>query len=110
VAIHDWSFLLGQGLIPAINALLLGWVLYRTALVPRIIPTLGLVGAPLLVASATAISFGLWDQVSVPAAIAVLPIALWELSLGIWLVVKGFRPQAIVELATVTNDPIKVHA
>jgi hypothetical protein len=55
VAIHDWAFLLGQGLIPAINALLLGWVLYRTALVPRIIPTLGLVGAPLLVASATAI-------------------------------------------------------
>lgn len=110
VAIHDWAFLLGQGLIPAINALLLGWVLYRTALVPRIIPTLGLVGAPLLVASWTAIMFGLWDQISVPAAIAAAPIIVWELSLGIWLVTKGFRPQAIVELAAVTNDPIKVRA
>jgi hypothetical protein len=110
VAIHDWAFLLGQGLIPAINALLLGWVLYRTALVPRIIPTLGLVGAPLLVASWTAIMFGLWDQISVPAAIAAAPIILWELSLGIWLVTKGFRPQAIVELGTVTDDPIKVRA
>ncbi|MCA1783877.1 MAG: DUF4386 domain-containing protein [Dermatophilaceae bacterium] len=110
VAIHDGAFLLGQGLIPAINALLLGWVLYRTALVPRIIPAMGLAGAPLLVASATAIMFGLWDQVSVFAAIAVLPIALWELSLGIWLVTKGFRPQAIVELGMLTNDPIKVRA
>lgn len=110
VAIHDWAFLLGQGLIPAINALLLGWVLYRTSLVPRIIPAMGLAGAPLLVASWTAIMFGLWDQVSVPAAIAAAPIILWEFSLGIWLVTKGFRPQAIVELATVTNDPIEVHA
>jgi hypothetical protein len=110
VAIHDWAFLLGQGLIPANNALLLGWVLYRTALVPRIIPTLGLVGAPLLIASWTAIMFGLWDQISVPAAIAAAPIILWELSLGTWLATKGFRPQAIVELATVTNDPINVHA
>lgn len=110
VAIHDWAFLLGPGLIPAINALLLGWVLYRTELVPRIIPAMGLVGAPLLVASATANMFGLWEQVSVFSAIAAAPIALWELSLGIWLVTKGFRPQAIEELGTVTDNRIDVGA
>lgn len=109
MAIHDWAFLLGPGLIPAINALLLGWLLYRTALVPRIIPAMGLIGAP-VVASVTATTFGLWEQVSVFSAIAAAPIALWELSLGIWLVTKGFRAHPIVELDTVTDDPIKLRA
>ncbi len=76
VAVHDWAFLLGPGLIPAVNALFLGWVLYRSALVPRIIPAIGLIGAPLLAASATSTMFGLSDQVSVLSAIAALPIAL----------------------------------
>jgi hypothetical protein len=65
VAIHDWTFLLGPGLIPAVNALCLGHVLYRSGLVPRIIPALGLLGAPLLAISVTATLFGVWDQVSV---------------------------------------------
>ena len=56
---------------------------------------LGLVGAPLLFASVTATIFGVFDQVSPVAAIAALPIALWEFSLGVWLVVKGFRPSPI---------------
>lgn len=94
VAVHDWTFLLGPGLIPAINALCLGTVLYRARLVPRTIPVLGLVGAPLLVASATATAAGAFDQVSVWAAIAALPIAAWELSLGLWLVGKGFDADA----------------
>lgn len=76
VAVHDWAFLLGPGLIPAVNALFLGWVLYRSALVPRIIPAIGLIGAPLLAAAATSTMFGLSDQVSVLSAIAALPIAL----------------------------------
>lgn len=94
VAVHDWTFLLGPGLIPAINALCLGTVLYRARLVPRVIPALGLVGAPLLIASATATVAGVFDQVSVWAAIAALPIAAWELSLGLWLVFKGFDADA----------------
>jgi hypothetical protein len=106
VAIHDWAFLLGPGLIPAINALFLGWVLYRSELVPRLIPAMGLVGAPLLAASATATMFGVNDQVSVFSAIAVLPIALWELSLGIWLAAKGFRPDALARLGFVNDVPL----
>ena len=77
------------------NALLLGSLLYRSRLVPRIIPLVGLIGAPLLVASAAATLFGLKEQVSALSAIAALPIALWEFSLGVYLVVKGFKPSPI---------------
>jgi len=95
VALHNWTTLLGQGFLPAVNALLLGSLLYRSRLVPRIIPLVGLIGAPLLVASAAATLFGLKDQVSALSAIAALPIALWEFSLGVYLIVKGFKPSPI---------------
>jgi hypothetical protein len=91
VAIRDWTFLLGPGLIPAFNALLLGTALYQSRLVPRIIPVVGLIGAPLLIVSAMGAMFGFIDQVSSIAALLALPIALWELSLGIWLTVRGVR-------------------
>src|ERR1700749_1626530 len=92
VAVYNWSFLLGQSLMPAINALLLGSVLYRSRLVPRVIPRLGLLGAPLLIAAVVATLFGGIGQYSAVAAGAAVPVAAWGLSLGLWLVVKGFRP------------------
>ena len=95
IALHNWTTLLGQGFLPAVNALLLGSLLYQSRLVPRIIPLVGLIGAPLLVASAAATLFGLKEQVSALSAIAALPIALWEFSLGVYLVVKGFKPSPI---------------
>jgi hypothetical protein len=95
VAQYNWSFHFGQSLMPVVNALLLGSLLYRSRLVPRVLPLLGLIGAPLLLASDLAVLFGLWGQVSGPAGIAALPIALWEFSLGVWLVVKGFTPSPI---------------
>jgi hypothetical protein len=95
VAQHDWTMLLGQSFIPAVNALLLGSLLYRSRLVPRILPVIGLIGAPLLVASDAAVMFGLWEQLSTPTALAALPIAAWEFSLGVWLVVKGFKPSRL---------------
>jgi hypothetical protein len=91
VAVKDWSFLLGPGVMAVINALCLATVLYRSGLVPRLIPTIGLVGAPILLASDAATLFGAWDQVSGPAMLFALPIAAWEFSLGVWLTVKGFR-------------------
>jgi hypothetical protein len=95
VAIYDQTFLLGQSLIPAANALLLGSLLYRSRLVPRSLPLLGFIGAPLLVASTTATMFGVIDRISPLSGIAALPIALWEFSLGLWLLVKGFKPSPI---------------
>ncbi len=95
VAVHDQAFLLGPGLIPAVNAGCLGYVMYRSKLVPRIIPVIGFVGAPLLVLSATATLFGLTSQVSAVSGLAALPVAIWEISLGCWLVVRGFRPARV---------------
>ena len=46
VAVYNWTFLLSQSLMPGINALLLGSLMYRSRLVPRIIPAMGLVGSP----------------------------------------------------------------
>ncbi len=69
--------------------------MYRSGLVPRLIPVLGLIGAPLLITSATATRFNSNDPITALAAIATLPIFLWELSLGLWLVVKGFKPSPI---------------
>lgn len=94
VAIYDWALLLGPGVMPAFNALLLGYLLYRSGLVPRVIPLMGLIGAPLLLTSAITTMFGINEQVSVLSGIAVIPIFFWELSLGVYMVVKGFRPSA----------------
>jgi hypothetical protein len=99
VAVRDQTFLLGPGVVPGLNALLLGWVLYRSRLVPRIIPALGLVGAPLFLVSATLTILGVNEQVSVLSGIALPAIFLWELSLGLWLTFKGFRPMAVAALA-----------
>ena len=91
LAVRNWTFLLGPGLVPAINGLLLGLLLFKGRLVPTIIPVLGLIGAPLLLASALGTYFGIFDQMSPIAAVAGLPIALWELSLGIYLATKGVK-------------------
>jgi hypothetical protein len=94
VAIRDWTFLLGPSLIPGVNALLLGYLMYRSRLVPRLIPTLGLIGGPLLISSAVGTMFGVNDAVSVWSGVALLPIFLWELFLGLWMTFKGFQRSA----------------
>src|SRR5438094_4830905 len=100
VALYDRTFLIGQSFIPAVNALLLGSLLYQSRLVPRVLPLLGFIGAPLLVASDVAVLFNLLGRTSTPVALAALPIALWEFSLGVWLVVKGFKPSPILSSDT----------
>jgi hypothetical protein len=106
VALYDGLFRVGQSLIPAVNGLLLGYLMYKSRLVPRILPLLGLIGAPLLIASVTARIFGIIDISSPWSVIATLPIALWEFSLGILLTVKGFNKSTITALfaKTTTNE------
>ncbi len=94
VAIRNWTFLLGPSLIPGINALLLGTLMYRSRLVPRVIPVVGLIGAPLLLSSAIGTMFGINDTVSVWSAIALPGIFFWELTLGLWMTFKGFNRSA----------------
>jgi len=97
VAIHDWSFLLGPGFIVGVgNGLLLGYMMYRSGLVPRRMAMLGLVGGPLVCASGIAVLFGALGKGSAGQGIATVPEFAWELSLGIYLIVKGFKPPSIV--------------
>ena len=102
-ATYDWTFLLSQSLAPVFNALCLGYVLYRSGLVPRILPTIGLIGAPLLLAADIAIFFGVFDRTG-PIALVALPIAVWEFSLGVYLTVKGFKPSAVAALPSAAGD------
>ena len=110
VAVYNWTMLLGQTLMPCINALLLGTLMYRSRLVPRIIPIVGLIGAPLLIAAVIATLFG-GDigHVSALRAIGTLPVAAWEFSLGVWLVVKGFRPSPITAGMTAADTAPAYH-
>jgi hypothetical protein len=98
VAVHDATFLLGPGFLAGLaNGIMLGYLMYRSGLVPRGMALLGLIGGPLLIVSFVAVLFGVYEQVSLPSAIATIPEFLWELSLGIYLVVKGFLPSPIIE-------------
>jgi Domain of unknown function (DUF4386) len=98
-------FRLGQNLMPAVNDLLLGSLLYQSRLVPRVLPLLGLIGAPLLIANTIVFMFGITSgPLYVLTGIGVLPVALFEFSLGVWLVVKGFNPSAIALQATTTSN------
>lgn len=95
VALHDWTFLLGPGFCAPIgNGLILGYLMFRSGLVPRRMAQLGLTGGTVGLASATATLLGIYDQVSVWAFIAIVPEFLWEASFGIWLTVKGFSASA----------------
>jgi Domain of unknown function (DUF4386) len=96
VAIKDWTFLLGPGFVVGIgNGLILGYLMYRSGLVPRRMAVLGLVGGPLVCASGIAVLFGAIGQGGAAQFVATIPEFVWELSLGIYLIVKGFTPSPI---------------
>jgi hypothetical protein len=96
VAIHKWTFLIGPGYCAGIeNGLLLGYLMYRSGLVPRGIAVLGLAGGSIAFATATAELFSVYQQVSTVAGITILPEAAFEGLLGIWLTVRGFRPSPV---------------
>jgi len=96
--LYDRIFLLGQSFMPAICDLLLGFLLYQSRLVPRGLSLIGIVGAVPLVAGYLAILFGLIGQHAPLAGLFAIPVALFEFSLGIWLVFKGFNPNAVTAL------------
>lgn len=104
-------FRLGQNLMPAVNDLLLGSLLYQSRLVPRVLPLLGIIGAPLLIANTIVFMFGITSgPLFVLTAIGVLPIAIFEFSLGVRLTVKGFNPSAITSLPAKTTTSELVSA
>ena len=96
VAIHDAAFLLGPTLLAGIgNGILLGYLMYRSGLVPRWMALFGLVGGPLIVAATICVLFGVFKAGSAWQGIATAPEFVWELSFGIYCTVKGFKPSPI---------------
>jgi hypothetical protein len=97
VALHDGTFLLGPAFCAGIgNGLLLGYMMYKSGLVPRGMAILGLVGGTLATITATLVLFGAYEQVSAWSFLLTLPEIAWELSLGIYMTFKGFRPAPVV--------------
>ena len=98
VTLYDRIFLLGQSFMPAVCDLLLGYMLYKSRLVPRGLSVIGIVGGPLLVIGYLAVLFGGIDQNSSAAGLSALAVAVFEFSLGVWLIVKGFNTEAVGRL------------
>jgi hypothetical protein len=94
-ALKDWTFLFGPGLVvPFGNGLLLGYLMYKSGLVPRRMTWLGLVGGPLLLVGSIGTLFDWWNAGTTVPAILVIPEFFWELSLGVYAAVWGFRRSA----------------
>jgi hypothetical protein len=96
-ALKDWTFILGPGWVVGWgNGLILGYLMYSSGLVPRKMTWLGLVGGPLIILSGTLVLFGVADQGGTLQGIAGLVEGLWELLLGIYATVWGFRASPIL--------------
>ena len=94
-AIKDWTFLLGPGFVVGIgNGLLLGYLMYRSGLVPKRLAMLGLVAGPLICITGVAAMFGAIEVQGTVQAFATIPEFLWELSLGLYPLIKGFKADA----------------
>lgn len=97
VAVKDWSFQFGPGfVVPIGNGMLLGWMMYRSGMVPRGLVMIGLVGGPVLFAASAGILFGVLDKGDPLYAIAVAPEFIWELALGVYLTATGGRVAGLV--------------
>ncbi len=95
VAVHDWTFLFGPGFCVGANGLLLGWLMYRTGLMPPRLALLGMVGGPLIFISAGAVLLGAYEQDGVHLLFS-LPEIAFEASFAIYLIAKGFRPSPVL--------------
>jgi Domain of unknown function (DUF4386) len=98
VAVKEWTFVLGPGFVVGVgNGLIMGYLAYRSGLVPRQLAMLGLIGGPLICATGIAVVLGAIDQGGAVQGIATIPEFIWELSLGIYLTVKGFKPSPLLD-------------
>jgi hypothetical protein len=97
VALHDWTFLLGPQFCAGFgNGILLGYLMYRSGLVPRGMALLGLIGGPLAFIGGVLVLFGVFGQPSGPLIALTVIEFVWEASLAIYLTVKGYRPSPLL--------------
>jgi Domain of unknown function (DUF4386) len=97
VDFHDMTFLLGPSFCVGVNGLLLGYLFYRSGLVPRQIAIFGLIGGPLIFASSIAILFGAYEQTGGVGFLFAIPEIIFEAGITIYTIWKGFRPSTILD-------------
>jgi Domain of unknown function (DUF4386) len=111
VSTYEWAFQFGPGLVVGFgNGLMLGYLMYRSGLVPRRMAMLGLIGGPLLIISFVLIVFGVYENGSAPSFFMALPEIAWEASLGIYAAWKGFRPSPITRTVDLRESEPKPSA
>ena len=97
VAFHDQTFLLGPQFCAGIgNGILLGYLMWRSGLVPRGMAMIGLVGGPLAVLGGVGVLLDLWADPSTALFLFTVAEIVWEFSLSIFLLVRGFRPSPVL--------------
>ena len=102
-AVYEWAFRLGPGFVVGVgNGLILGWLMYTSQLVPRGLSIFGLIGGPLIIISGILVLFDVIEGGGSIQGLMSIPEAFWELSIGVYLIVKGYRPSAIRELEPAT--------
>lgn len=102
-AVYEWAFRLGPGFVVGVgNGLILGWLMYKSQLMPRGLATVGLIGGSLIIISGVLVIFDVIEGGGSVQGVMSFPEAFWELSIGIYLIVKGYRPSAIAALETPT--------
>ena len=100
IALQKWTFTFGPNIILPINAMMLGYLLYKSKLVPRLISSLYLYDGPILLASSICVLFGFYSQSAPFAILVAMPALAFEVSFSIWLLVKGFDQNALAKLET----------
>lgn len=110
LALQDGTLLFGPGFALGIGSILLASLMYSSRLVPRVIAILGLAGGAIITLSTVLVLFGLYGQFSGVGLLVALPVFAWEVSLALWLIVKGFSPAALERMAErrVGADPAEV--
>jgi hypothetical protein len=94
-AMHEWTFMLGPNFFLGLNTIMYSYIFYKSGLVPRFIPLLGMTGSALIFLAALLEMFGVIDQVSVWGAILALPIFANEMILAVWLITRGFHVSVV---------------
>jgi hypothetical protein len=98
-AVYEWCFRLGPGFVVGVgNGLILGWLMYKSELVPRKLAMIGLIGGPLLLIAAFLVLFDVIEGGKSVQGLMSLPEAIWELGIGVYLIVKGYRTPALAAL------------
>lgn len=90
--LQEWTFALGPSFVVGVgNGCILGYIMYRTGLVPRRLAMFGLIGGPLIILSGSAAMLGIIELDGTWQQLSAAPEFVWELGLGIYLIVKGFK-------------------